>query len=45
MCIDPERPQGIIKIENDEFWEYKGIREGRWRGIDRRDCRDIIGFL
>lgn len=28
MCVDPERPQGVVQVESDQFWEWEAVGEG-----------------
>lgn len=38
MCVDPERPQGIVQVESDQSWECETVGEGfgGHRGILQR---------
>lgn len=27
MCVDPERPQGVVQVESDQFWEWEAVGE------------------
>lgn len=29
MCVDPERPEGIVQVECDQFGKWQAVGEGR----------------
>lgn len=34
MGVDPERPECVIEIEGDQFWQWQAISERGW-GVGR----------
>ena len=44
MGVDPEGPQGVVKVEDEEFGEGKAVGEGFGGvGLVAQDCRGVAG--